>query len=101
MQKAPTLIALLVLSAPLGAQESATVGIIDFYGLRSITEDEVRAVLPFSEGYVVLDDSSFSEVAIEAEMAEALSVSRVELSLTCCYEPYKLIAYVGVEDSPA
>ncbi len=84
--------------AEISADEQATIGIIDFYGLRSLTEEQVRAVLPFSEGLVVSIDYAFPDKEAWSEIAETLGVFRVELSPTCCYEPYKIIVYVGIEE---
>lgn len=98
MRKVLTLLALALLSAPIHAQESLTIGIIDFYGLRSITEDEVRAVLPFSLGDLISFDRPFPPANLESEMAEALEVARVEISSICCPEPNVVIVYVGVEE---
>ena len=97
MRKAflPLLFALLVSVAQ--GQESFTVGVIDVYGLRTITGGEVRALLPFKEG------DSVTPLLIpsrESEIAEALKVSRVEIELTCCHEPGVVVIYVGVEETP-
>ena len=75
-----------------------TIGKIQFYGLRSVTEDQVRALLPFSEGFVVSAEDPLSEEDMELQLAEGLRISRTDLSLVCCYEPYKAIAYVGVDE---
>ena len=98
MNKAFSILFLFAVTGPVSAEEQMTIGVIDFYGLRSITEDQVRAALPFSEGFVVSGGEAFPEGEVELATAEALDVSRVELSLTCCYEPYKLVAYVGIEE---
>lgn len=98
MRKVLTLLTVALLSAPIHAQESLTIGIIDFYGLRSITEDEVRAVLPFSIGDLISIDRPFPPANLESEMAEALEVSRVDISSICCPEPNVGILYVGVEE---
>lgn len=98
MRKVLTLLALALLSAPIHAQESLTIGIIDFYGLRSTTEDEVRAVLPFSVGDLISIDRPFPSANLESEMAEALEVSRVDISSVCCSEPNVSILYIGVEE---
>lgn len=78
------------------SQESMTIGIIDFYGLRTLTEDAVRAVLPFKEG----DPATPHDPAMELEIAKALDVSRVKIDVTCCPEPGVVIIYVGVEETP-
>lgn len=100
MNKIFIMLALSVLSVPTGAQDVPTIGIIDLYGLRSISEEQVRAALPFSEGFVVPTDNSFPEEQVESDMAAALDVFRVDLSLVCCYEALKGIAYVGIQERP-
>ena len=98
MNKAFSILFLLAVISPISADEQMTIGIIDFYGLRSLTEEQVRAVLPISEGMVVSDDYAFPDEEARSEVAEALGVYRVEISPTCCYEPYKLVVYVGIEE---
>lgn len=98
MNKAFSIIFLLAVFSPISADEQMTIGIVDFYGLRSLTEEQVRAALPISEGIVVSDDYAFPDEKARSVVAEALGVFRVELSPTCCYEPYKLIVYVGIEE---
>lgn len=98
MSKAFSILFLIAVSGLVSAEEQMTIGVIDFYGLSSVTEDQVRAALPFSEGFTVSGGEAFPEGELELATAEALGVSRVELSLTCCYEPHKLVAYVGIEE---
>lgn len=96
------LVTLLISSAH--GQDSMTIGITDFYGLQTKTESEVRELLPFKEG------DSFppfpppnieAEVAaLEAEMATALGVSRVEIGASCCVESGVVTVTVGVEVAP-
>lgn len=74
---------------------------IDFYGLRAISESEVRGVLPIREGHNFTANLP-DPVAIGEDMAEALGVARVELSLVCCTEAGLSQLYVGVqEEEPA
>ena len=82
------------------AEDAVSIGVIDFYGLRTITEEEVRAALPFSEGFALSPDLALAEETMEADIAEALGVSRVRLTLVCCHEPNALVAYVGIEEQP-
>ena len=89
------LIASLISSAH--GQDSMTIGIIDFYGLQTKTESEVRELLPFKEG----DSDPFPPPPnLEAEMATALGVSRVEISGSCCIEPGVATVHVGIEEAP-
>jgi hypothetical protein len=98
MNKAFSILFLLAAFSPISADEQMVIGIIDFYGLRSLTEEQVSAALPISEGIVVSDDYAFPDEKARLVVAEALGVFRVELSPTCCYEPYKLVVYVGIEE---
>jgi len=98
MNKAFSILVLLALFSPISADEQMAIGIVDFYGLRSLTEDQVRAALPISEGTVVSDDYAFPDEKARSVVAEALGVFRVELSPICCYEPHKLVVYVGIEE---
>jgi len=77
-------------------QDQLTIGIIDFYGLRTITEPEIRAVLPFKEG----DQTTRPDPNTEREIAEALGVHRVRIEGSCCPEPNVIIVYVGIEEAP-
>lgn len=86
---------------PVLGQESLEIGIVDFYGLGTITEEEVRTVLPFSEGdSIAIEDLSFdkpSQQAMESAMADALGVERMELTGVCCSAPNVGILFVGIE----
>jgi len=96
-----TLFVCMVLSAPNYAQDSLTLGTIDFYGLRSITAEDVRAVLPYSPGDSIDTNAPFPATGLGSEMAEALQVSRVQLSAICCDKANSIVLYVGVEESSA
>ncbi len=96
MRRILTLLAFSLLTSAVHSQESLTIGIIDFYGLRAITEDEVRALLPFKEG----DLATRHDPNFELELAEALGISRVKIDVTCCSEPGVAIAYIGIEEIP-
>jgi hypothetical protein len=98
MNKAFSILVLLALFSPISADEKMAVGIVDFYGLRSLTEDQVRAALPFIEGMVISDDYFFPDEEAMSEVAEALGVFHIELSATCCEKPFELIVYVGIAE---
>lgn len=96
MRRILTLLACPLLVAPAQGQESMTIGVIDFYGLRALTEAEVRAALPFKEG----DPAGPHDPTMELEIAKALDVSRVAIDPTCCLEPGVVVIYVGIEEAP-
>lgn len=96
------LAAVLTLSLLTARGQTIEIGIIDFYGLNNITEDQARAVLTISEG------DSLSQPA-EGPPPQALRDSEhVLLQLTgvtgariepiCCHEG-RLMLYVGIEET--
>ena len=92
------LLCTLVLAAPaaLGAQELPPLGIIDFYGLRRVSEPRARAALGIAEG-----DSVTPSVAGAARRLRALpGVVRAAVDINCC-EAGKSVLYVGVEERGA
>lgn len=84
---------------PAIGQEPPTIGVIDFYGLKTITEDQVRAVLPYAEGDSVAINFEFGDQ--ELAMAEALGVFGVQLESVCCIGPQLGILYVGIAETPS
>jgi hypothetical protein len=69
---------------------------IDFYGLRTRSASDVRALLPFAEGDVIERPPD----SLAAEIAAALGIARVELSAVCCTAAGRTQLYVGVEEQP-
>jgi len=73
------------------------IGVIEFYGLRTIPVSKVRELLPFKEGDV---PPRLPLEPLKSEMAAALGVAHVEINLVCCDNEKLSIVYVGVEDQP-
>jgi HEAT repeats len=75
-------------------------GVIDFYGLRSLSEPQVRQVLDFHEGDK-LDFEHFEKLREEAiEKIERLpGIHSAYLSLVCCTEDQRSMLYVGIEEA--
>ena len=90
----------LFLYVPAATGQIPPIGIIDSYGLRTISESEVRNVLPFKEGDTLFPDSSAIS-SLEAGLAAKLKVDRVELGLVCCDDSSKAIVYIGIEETSA
>ena len=92
----------LFFSMPLFGQippdELPPVGIIDFYGLRRISEDQVRSVLGVKEGDTLSTSGSFSDAEVERRLAEIPEVARARLEMVCC-EAGKLVLFVGIEET--
>jgi hypothetical protein len=79
------------------------IGIIDFYGLRTLSENQVRQALQFKEGDVL--QGSDEEIQRRIEEAEkrlqALpGVNRAKLNLGCC-DAGRATLYVGIEENGA
>ena len=79
--------------------EALTIGVIDFYGLRTISQSEVRAVLPFREGDALAP--GFLSETLKSKIAVALNVPRVEMGEVCCRDVGVSTVYIGIEESPA
>lgn len=85
-----------ILTGPINAQYPP-IGIIDFYGLHSITEQQARAALQIKEG----DEASDSKIEAALKRLEALpGVERARISRVCCAEG-KTILYVGTREKGA
>jgi len=72
------------------------IGIIDFYGLRTVREDQVRAALQVREG----DSFPESKAEIERRIGSVPGVTRARISGVCC-DAGKSIMYVGIEEAGA
>ena len=97
MMKTLLLICLFLL--PFGSinGQSPSIGIIDFYGLRSLSQQEARQALQIKEG-----DSFLTSRKEETQRRlEALpNVQQARLNLVCC-EAGKAILYVGIKEKGA
>ena len=69
------------------------IGIIDFYGLRGVTEQQVREALQIKEGDPVSVDRKEARRRLEA----LPGVAEARLSLVCC-EAGKAILFVGIRE---
>lgn len=73
------------------------IGIVDFYGLRKVSEADVRAQLPFKEG----DELTEGRIVRDGSaIARALDVADVKLAYICCTPDQKMMVFVGVAESP-
>lgn len=76
------------------AQPAPPIGIIDFYGLKTLTEAQVRAALQIKEG----DNLPASRAEVEKRLTALLpNVEQVQLNSVCC-EAGKIILYVGIKE---
>lgn len=81
----------------IGAQQMPPIGIIDFYGLRTLPESTVRAALGIREGDPVPDSAGPATRRLRA----IPGVADARLNLVCCSADGKAILFVGVAESGA
>jgi hypothetical protein len=72
------------------------IGVIDFYGLRKVSEERVRKALGFKEG----DPLPSSKAAVEERLETVPGIVRARLQAVCC-EAGNAILYVGIEEKGA
>ncbi|MCP5110724.1 MAG: HEAT repeat domain-containing protein [bacterium] len=84
-----------VLPAVLSAQ-NPVIGVIDFYGLRTVSQAKVREVLGVSEGGAL----PRSRVNTEEALEDLPGIVRARLQAACC-EDGEAILYVGIEEKGA
>ena len=87
-----------ILSAATAAAQTPRIGTIDYYGLRTVSEDAVRSVLSVEVGDPKPSESERS--AIESRLMQIPGVVAARLQTICCGEGVRLRLYVGIaEDS--
>ncbi|MGC2829405.1 MAG: HEAT repeat domain-containing protein [Candidatus Acidiferrum sp.] len=74
-------------------------GIIDFYGLRTVPEARLREALPYHMGdSIQIDQFKSQKHAVEQKLASIPGVDGAFLTLVCCTQDRKSILYVGIEE---
>ena len=86
------------------SNEFPPLGIIDFYGLRSVSEAQVLEVLPYHVGNTIrIEQLQSQKHAVEEKLTSIPGVVRASLTLVCCAHggasEGKSILYVGVEET--
>ena len=90
----PRLLLLLLLAFPAAGAQLPPVGIIDVFGLRTVSEQQVRAALGFAEG----DTFPGRKEELEQRIARIPGVVRARISGVCC-DQQRSIIYVGIEEA--
>lgn len=86
--------AFVVLQGLAAQQTSAPIGVVDFYGLRNITESQVRRALAVAEGDTITDSALRSA---RGRLRALPAVSDAQIDAVCC-ENGKTILYVGIKE---
>jgi HEAT repeat protein len=90
----PRLLLLLLLAFPAAGAQMPPVGIIDVYGLRTVSGQQVRAALGFAEG----DTFPGGKEQLEQRLAKIPGVVRARISGVCCDQGRSII-YIGIEEA--
>lgn len=85
----------LTLSVPVQAQ-MPPIGTIDFYGLQTISENQVREKLGFKEGDSMISKAQKPE--IEKRLMSLPNIAEAKISAVCCTNDGKLMLYVGLRE---
>jgi hypothetical protein len=96
MIKLLLLISLIVSASGLVEAQGPPIGIIDFYGLRTVSEQRVREALQIKEG----DQVPASRLEAQRRLEQLPNVQQALISATCC-EAGKVILYVGIKENGA
>ncbi len=86
----------LLLLAGLAAAQVPRIGVIDFYGVRKVSEERIRKVLGVKEG----DPLPPSKGDTEEHLDRVPGIVESHLEAVCCDEG-KMILYVGIEEKGA
>src|SRR3954453_6678692 len=81
-------------------QPSDTIGIIDFYGLRAVTEAQVRKALAIQEGDPAPQTAGEITAAVQ-RLEKAPGVEHAQLARVCCDERGRSILYIGIAEKGA
>ena len=95
MKSLSLILLFLVLSAPANGQ-SPPIGIVDFYGLRTVSENQARTALQIKEGDEVGSLQSVQK-EVQSRLEALPNVAQARLNFVCC-EQGKNILYVGIRE---
>ena len=76
------------------------VGTIDFYGLRTVSEKQIREKLKIKEGDEMLKSKAESE-EIEKRLRALPNVEEAKINAVCCTNDGKTMLYVGIREKGA
>jgi len=86
-------IVLLALPADSPSGQESAIGIVDFYGLRNVSEQKVRQALEIKEG----DALPKSMKEVQRRLENLTDVEQARLNVACC-EAGQIILYVGIRE---
>jgi hypothetical protein len=85
------------LTISVGAQSPPPIGIIDFFGLRTVTKQQILDKLPLKVGDPIPSEKTVDEIV--KQLKTIPDVADATLDFPCCDEKYgKTILYVGIRE---
>src|SRR5262245_44864744 len=76
------------------------IGVIDFYGLRSISEQQIREALQIKEGDSLTNNMQEAKRMAALRLESLPGVAEANIDLVCC-DAGKAILYVGIREKGA
>jgi hypothetical protein len=98
MLVAHALLFVLLLSST--SQQLPPIGIVDFYGLRSVTEQQARQAAQIKEGDAAPEAWPKSRDQIQRRLEALPNVAQARLQVVCC-DAGKLIIFIGIREKGA
>jgi hypothetical protein len=94
------LLAFILFLLPQSSDVFPPLGIIDFYGVRTVPEARLRDALPYHiDDSISVGQFKSQKRSVEQKLASLPGVSGAYLTLVCCTQDRKSILYVGVEEA--
>lgn len=84
-----------LIAAPLAAQQPTTIGTIDYYGIRHVSDSTVRAAV----GLAVGDSLPESSGAVVRRLEAIPGVAEAQVSAVCCAAKGGVMLYVGIREA--
>jgi hypothetical protein len=81
-------------------QQTPPIGIIDFYGLRSVTEQQARQAVGLKEGDALPEPWPKFQTEAQTRLQALPNVDQAHVGAVCC-EAGKFIIYVGIQERGA
>lgn len=92
-----------VFGAPKAFSQAFPIGIIDFYGVSTVSVERARAALTFAEGDTISfagDEPPAFVAESEARLATVPGVKKAIVNIVCC-DNGRAIVYVGIQETGA
>ena len=100
---AALVVSVATLSDQVTAIQDLTIGIIDFYGLSTVTQAQARDLLTFKEGDVISIGGGPPGFVAESEarLTRLKGVASVRTAVVCCDDEGRLIVFLGLQETGA